>query len=275
MVKISISVVCYYSPTEQLIELMNSIIASVRFVRARLEIEHIPIYLIDNSKQTTLSLTDFSELSNDFDELLVHPELISGHGNVGYGSAHNLVLDHIESDYHLMLNPDVTLEEDALYQAIGLLLANTKRKLLGPSAFGGDGEKQYLCKRYPSILTLVLRGILPIKLRGLFAQRLNHYEMRDLSEDTVTDDIPLLSGCFMLVDTATFKDIKGFDGQYFLYFEDFDLSLRINELGPLVYAPMVRIKHSGGKTSTKGLWHIMMFVSSAVRFFSNHGWRII
>ena len=271
MIKISISVVCFNSPIKQLKDLTDSIIAAVRFMRQRAEVGSIPFYFIDNSELATFSI---SELQGDFDELSVQTKLINGHGNIGYGSAHNLVLDEIASDYHLILNPDVILEEDALHQAITLLMSEPKRKMLGPSAVGEKGERQYLCKRYPSISTLLLRGILPNPLRHLFEKRLNYYEMRDLPEDRVTDDIPLLSGCFILIDTPTFKKVGGFDSGYFLYFEDFDLSLRVKKIGTLAYAPMVRITHAGGQASTKGLRHILMFSLSALRFFGNHGWRV-
>ena len=60
---------------------------------------------------------------------------------------------------------------------------------------------------------------------------------------------------------------------YFLYFEDYDLSLRIGKLGRLAYAPNVRITHCGGNTSSKGLWHIRIFIISGIRFFNKHGWR--
>jgi len=85
----------------------------------------------------------------------------------------------------------------------------------------------------------------------------------------------LLSGCFLLVETRTLKVVNGFDERYFLYFEDFDLSIRIAQLGKLVYAPEVRITHSGGNTSSKGLWHVWRFLISGIRFFNTHGWSFL
>ena len=55
--------------------------------------------------------------------------------------------------------------------------------------------------------------------------------------------------------TKSFKKIRGFDKRYFLYFEDFDLSLRMSKVGKLVYAPNVKITHGGGGASKKGLWY--------------------
>ena len=44
--------------------------------------------------------------------------VLAGHGNVGYGAGHNLALPYVESDYHLILNPDVELAPDSLLAAV-------------------------------------------------------------------------------------------------------------------------------------------------------------
>ena len=47
-------------------------------------------------------------------------DLIHGHGNVGYGSAHNLVIEQLASDIHVILNPDVVIDERALLTVIDI-----------------------------------------------------------------------------------------------------------------------------------------------------------
>ena len=200
---------------------------------------------------------------------------IAGHGNIGYGRAHNLALQLIDSDFHLVLNPDVTFEKDALFCGISLMNQNKDIKALNPFSVDPGGNKQYLCKGYPSVFTLLIRSFGLAVLNKTFSRRLSSYEMHDLPEDKFTIREMLLSGCFMLVDTATLKAVNGFDEVYFLYFEDFDLSLRLSKFGKLAYAPQVQITHSGGKTSSKGLWHVWNFCKSGVRFFNTYGWRFL
>jgi len=67
--------------------------------------------------------------------------------------------------------------------------------------------------------------------------------------------------------------IGGFADAFFLYFEDFDLSLRAAAAGRLAYVPSVRIVHHGGHAARKGLRHVFLFVGSAMTFFGRHGWR--
>ena len=145
--------------------------------------------------------------------------------------------------------------------------------MIGPSATNSDGVKQYLCKCYPDILTLAIRAFIPSPLRNLFKKRLARYEMHNLSEKNASSDIPLVSGCCMFTDTKSLKKVGGFDEGYFLYFEDFDLSIRIKKFGSLVYAPSVQIRHAGGQAARKGLRHILLFARAGFRFFSLHGWR--
>ena len=61
---------------------------------------------------------------------------------------------------HLMLNPDVILQQDALIVGCNYLLSNEETVMVGPYAMQPNGSKAYLCKRYPSVLDLLLRGFL-------------------------------------------------------------------------------------------------------------------
>jgi hypothetical protein len=131
-----------------------------------------------------------------------------------------------------------------------------------------------LCKRYPSVLVLGLRGFGPAFLRRWFRRVLDRYEMRDLPDDAPTSPIPIASGCFMLCRRQPLAAIGGFSPEYFLYFEDFDLSLRFAEHAALAYVPTVRIRHAGGDAAGKGWDHRRMFIRSGVTFFRRHGWRL-
>ena len=77
----------------------------------------------------------------------------------------------------------------------------------------------------------------------------------------------------MLSRGSVLKAVKGFDERYFLYFEDFDLSMRIRQQGRIAYLPTMKIIHGGGYAARKGFSHIRMFVCSAIRFFNTYGWR--
>jgi len=87
--------------------------------------------------------------------------------------------------------------------------------------------------------------------------------------------IPIASGCFMFVRLNVLRAVGGFSPKFFLYFEDFDLSLRLGKQAALTYVPAVRITHAGGGAARKGSRHVMLFLRSAMTFFRTHGWKLV
>jgi hypothetical protein len=275
LISFSAAVVCYNSPSHDLRKLFTSLFDSIEKLRHSFELPRIPIYLIDNSDENSLKIDSLKLDGERIRFLDVELKLLQGQGNVGYGSAHNLAISKLNSQFHLLLNPDVVLEKEALIAGISFLLQNPKVALASPYAEDGKGDKQYLCKRYPSVFIFLIRGVFPKFLKKIFTTRLANYEMHDLSERGSSVDIPITSGCFMLLRTKILIEIGGFDGRYFLYFEDFDLSLRLGKRGKLAYLPAMRIQHGGGSAGSKGFKHFKMFTRSGVRFFNTYGWRFI
>ena len=308
---LSISVVCYHSNRRELAQLLASILSCLVELKSkqlggknlgsrRLEgtqsennepdpalksrlkkaepfkegsPQTIPVYLIDNSELSELSLAHFEDYQRQARQLGAELRLLHGHGNVGYGAAHNLIINNLDSGFHLMLNPHVVLDKQFLAAGVNCLIDHDDVALVVPMASHESCERQFLCKRYPSVLTLFVRGFLPRNLHKLFTKRLARYEMRDLHDDRINKNIPIGSGCCMLSRSSVLTAVNGFDERYFLYFEDFDLSLRIRQQGRIAYLPTMKIIHGGGYAARKGFSHVRIFVRSAIRFFSAHGWR--
>lgn len=199
---------------------------------------------------------------------------IAGHGNVGYGKGHNLAIDGADSTVHLVLNPDVELAVDALERALRFIDGHPDCVLLNPVASWPDGRTQHLCKRFPLPWVLFLRGFAPRWLKTRFDAVLADYEYRDAAQDQVLWDPLLVSGCCMFFRTDVLRRLGGFDPEFFLYFEDFDLSLRAARLGRLVRVPDVRVIHHGGHAARKGGRHVRLFLASAWRFYRRHGFHM-
>ncbi|MEO8133748.1 MAG: glycosyltransferase family 2 protein [Betaproteobacteria bacterium] len=202
----------------------------------------------------------------------------AGQGNIGYGGGHNLVLREREADVYLVLNPDAVLAREALLRGLTYLRDTPPCGLVAPFAAGPDGAPQFLCKRYPDVLTLKLRAIAPKSIRHWFARRLARYELRDVvgaAAEKPATGVPLASGCCMLLRGDAVRRTQGFDPAFFVYFEDYDLSLRLAVEGAsrIDYVPAMRIVHYGGNAAKKSLAHIRMFAAGALRFFNKHGWR--
>jgi hypothetical protein len=147
---------------------------------------------------------------------------------------------------------------------------------VAPAVRNAHGAPEFLCKRYPAVLDLVLRGFAPAFVRRMFRRRLDRYELRDRIDPRSAEPvvgIPLLSGACMLVRRAAIDTTGGFDPKFFLYFEDYDWSVRLNRVTQTAYLPAMRAVHHGGRAARKGWRHVRLFGRSAFRFYGKHGWR--
>lgn len=260
---LTISIVTYHSDAIEL----RSTLASLQAALVQLDAPNVLITLIDNGSQSDAGQIARQQLSG------WSVDVREGHGNVGFGRGHNLALARL-GEFHLVLNPDIEMQPDALKAAIEFMRANPESGLLTPKAHWPDGTRQYLCKRYPALLDLILRGFAPAPIRAWFDRRLARYEMRAETNDEIYWSPPIVSGCFMLFRGEVLKKLGGFDPHYFLYFEDFDVSLRSGKLAPTAYVPTVRITHAGGHAARKGWWHIRQFGKSAALFYRQHGLKL-
>ncbi len=269
------SIVVYQSDNGLLTGTLVSLWKAITYAQAHNSLLST-IYIVDNGCDTSareriLSLIDEVFPSKDRANVL----MFYGHGNIGYGEGHNLAWSKSLADYHLILNPDVELEQDSLLKAINFLEQDPTVGLLAPAVRDPKGYTQYLCRRYPTVMDLLLRGFAPKPVRYLFHNRLSRYELQDVIGRETIWDVPLSSGCFMMLRRSVLGAVNGFDPAYFLYFEDYDLSLRVARVSRSAYVPTVRIVHHGGQAARKGIRHVWLFTRSAIRFFNRHGWAFL
>jgi GT2 family glycosyltransferase len=257
-----ISMVSYCSDRERLVDAINSITTAVSFLEKKINFS-FDLVINDN-----LGLEHYKKLCASS---VVN--YCFGHGNVGFGRGHNLALLQYEADYVLIANPDIVVSEKSIEAAIDFLENHRDVGMLSPKVIDQYGNIQYLCKRYPSVALLFVRGFLPSFLRKIFVRYIRSFEFADEIDQHKSFEPIIATGCFMLVRGDIFRKIGGFDPRFFLYFEDYDLTMRIAEHAKVVYDPSIRIIHHGGGASRKGWWHIKLFITSAFRFFNKHGWR--
>lgn len=271
---LAVSVVVYHPDLDQLHLTLRSLGGALRRAVADGALAQVIVHLIDNGSDDPAVLDRLGDEALGEATWLAR-ETWRGHGNVGYGRGHNLAIRTSSADVHLVLNPDVELAPDALVEGLRHLADRPATVLVTPQVRDPAGGLQYLCRRYPSVLMLGIRGFAPPWLRRACVRRLADYEMRDaIGPDTVTG-IPLASGCFMLVRGGALRCVGGFSPDYFLYYEDYDLSLRLRRLGDIAYVPTVRVVHAGGGAARKGWRHQRMFLRSGVIFFRTHGWKLV
>lgn len=274
MASLSISIVTYRQEEGPLHECLVSLATAIDYARQQGSITDYLVTVIDNSTDTDIQDGLRKLIESTWQRPGTTLRLLPTRQNLGYGRAHNLAITTSTMDYHLVLNPDVVLDRESLHNACMFMRAHDRTALLTPDVYNGHSEREYLNKNYPDVTTLLLRGFAPGFVKKRFTERISRYELRDRDPAQIRHDVPLASGCFMFFNTALLQQVGGFLDDYFLYFEDYDLSMRIRELGEIAYSPDVLIVHHGGNAAKKGFRHIVMFVRSAATFFGQHGWKL-
>ncbi|XWW48296.1 glycosyltransferase family 2 protein [Fibrella sp. USSR17] len=156
--------------------------------------------------------------------------------NTGYSGGNNIGIDLARGHWTLLLNPDTELLPGSLAQLLETAKANPDA-LINPKLLNPDGTINACGNQmhYTGITTC----------RGLNEPSGNYQKLERIS---------LLSGAAVLSPTAVLRTLLGFDEQYFMYFEDTDLSLRARLLGyPLLCESRSVIIHHYrlGMNSTK------------------------
>lgn len=188
---------------------------------------------------------------------------ISGHGNIGYGRGHNLVIDkslETDADYHLVMNSDLEFGSSLLEKLTEFMDANSDVAYVMPKVLNTDGTDQMLAKNLPTLWDLVHRRLFKSNRGAL-----------NLS-DKGTWNVPCLSGCFMFLRSSALRELKRVDGyvfdpRFFLYFEDFDLSRRLNMRFRTIYYPSLSITHYHKRESYKSFRIGLIHTWSMVKYF--------
>lgn len=191
--------------------------------------------------------------------------------NIGFGRANNLVIPSLHSHYHLILNPDITFAPDLLERMVAFMDAHRDIDVLTPRVFNTDGTEQFLPRHQPRI-----RYLLAGKLAGLPGPFKGWREDYTMQREHITQpvEVGFATGCFLLIRTSVFYQMKGFDERFFLYHEDSDLSRRVTEFyGKLVYHPDMHVTHAWHRESSHNFKGLARHVVSSVQFFMKWGWR--
>ncbi|HET9099812.1 MAG TPA: glycosyltransferase family 2 protein [Acidobacteriaceae bacterium] len=194
--------------------------------------------------------------------------------NLGFGGGHNLALKHlagVDAPYHLILNPDIVFDGDALGKLVDVMDSHPDVGLVMPKVLYPDGSNQYLCKLLPAPIDLVLRRFLPRHWKDLARKRTALYELRFLDSDEPAY-VPSLSGCFMFVRRSVLETVGGFDERFFLYMEDVDLCRRILGVSRLLYWPRVTVEHGHQMGSYRNRKLLFLHIRSAIQYFNKWGW---
>lgn len=168
--------------------------------------------------------------------------------NVGFAKANNIAIRQCNSQYILLLNPDLFIEDDTLQKVLAEADKLDDLGALGARMVDGDGRYLGESKRNRPTLWrsfCKIAGLASLfKTSKLFA---SYYNVA--LKDTEQGRTDVLCGAFMLLNSAALGSKALLPECYFMFGEDIDLSVSILEAGYRNYYLPVTVTHLKGKST--------------------------
>lgn len=174
-------------------------------------------------------------------------------GNLGFARAVNLGVARSDAEHVLLLNPDTVSPPGALAALTAFARAHPEYGLYGGRTFREDGELDpSSCWGAPTPWSL---ACFALGLSTAFAGSavFDPESLGSWRRDTVRE-VPVVTGCLLLVRRADFVALGGMDERFFLYGEDAEFSLRAARAGmrPVIVPEAAIIHAVGASTGARG-----------------------
>lgn len=248
MIKIAF-VVLHYIVDKDTIECVESI-------RKHIDINEYKIIIVDNCSPNDSYSVLKEKYQSDDDIVLIHND-----ENLGFAKGNNVgfryAKSNLQPEFIVMMNNDILLIEDDLYQKISEEYEKSKFAVLGPMIYTKDGK----CNSNPlrkNALTLkdvnyMMRDLKRKRFWGKYRMERFYIKVckpRDVTQPHKADDFlhrqegVCLHGCFWVFSKRFSENFKGLDEGTFLYVEEDILYTQLLDKKMLtVYLPAIRIYH--------------------------------
>ncbi len=168
--------------------------------------------------------------------------IIESGRNIGFGAANNLALRRTQTDYVLLLNPDAQLTGGFLEAAIVMMDERPEIAAVGPKLVDFYGNPHASAFTSPSCASYFIDAF----ALGRFVDR-RRTPAREINLcGYLCETADWLCGAAVVLRRKVLDQIGRFDEDYFLYYEDTDLFMRIRMNGSVVmHCPQFIVRHVG------------------------------
>lgn len=203
-----------------------------------------PIKIIEyfqNNLDPQISLKDHD--NSNLNELI----LIKNNENLGFAEGNNIginyALEHLKTDYIMLLNNDTVVEEDFLNELILFSEKKDEMGVVGPNVFYYNN---------PTTTTYIGGHV------DICHGKITYPHLNETKKLETPEEMDYISGCSLLIKREVIERIGLLDPDYFLYYEDTDWCLRAKKAGyRLFYVPKAKIWHkvSGSMDSSLTMFY--------------------
>ncbi|RLJ36215.1 hypothetical protein BCF46_3905 [Litoreibacter meonggei] len=223
MAKIAVIIV-NYNATELAVTAVNSVLDPAR----RHGGHEVSVHLVDNaSTDGGAAILEKARIGWG-DRVTLYLETT----NHGFGRGNNLVLHKLETDpeppeFVFLLNPDAQLKNDAIEQLATFLETHPKAAMAGARAYNpGDPNPVTAAFRFPGLVSTFAASF----NFGPVTRFLRRFSVA-IGAKLDTQKVDWVSGAAVMARFDVWRDLGFFDPEYFLYYEEVDLTLRCARAG--------------------------------------------
>jgi len=191
----------------------------------------LEVIIVDN-KSDDGKLKEFSEKYTQF-------IFIENSGNNGFANGCNTGAIHSEGSHLLFLNPDTIATETAIDSMLKCLQKNSNYGIVSCNQLNNNGSFEDSDRIFPNTFTLF----------GL--TRAIYRKFRKATKETDTILFPnWVSGSVVFMSREWFQKVNGWNEDYWMYFEDVDISKKVRDNGgEVALLKNVNIIHNHGGAS--------------------------
>lgn len=191
------------------------------------------IIVVDNA-----SIDNSAEMVEKYFPLIT---LIKNTENLGFGRANNQAAKLSKGKYLFLLNSDTVLLNNSIKILYDFLENNPKAKIAGGALFDPNGKPNTSFGNFPSLL----QEFSDIGFSFLYKNYYyNHLAVGLTCSKKQPFIVDYVSGADMMIEKSIFDNLKGFDEDFFLYYEETEFSYRIKKEGWFSYiVPQAKIIH--------------------------------
>ena len=106
--------------------------------------------------------------------------------------------------------------------------------------------------------------------RNKFTKRQALHTMQEMDYSNPFQ-VPFAQGSFLVIRTSLFREMRGFDENFFMYVEDADLCKRVNQRSKVMYFPGASVIHKWEKGSHKSSKLFKEHLRSTAYYFKKWG----
>jgi N-acetylglucosaminyl-diphospho-decaprenol L-rhamnosyltransferase len=189
-------------------------------------------------------------------DLVDHEQVIRIENSMpkGFGANHNNAFNLCNTAFFCVLNPDIELPQNPYSFLISAMQSNSA-EIAAPLVLAPNGTVEDSVRHFPTPGALFLKALGGPDGRYVFTPGQPPFK-----PDWV-------AGMFMLFQTKAYQRLRGFDENYFLYYEDVDICRRAHRAGlKIVCCPEVSVVHHAQRASRRSFRHMRWHLSSMLRY---------